>query len=112
MSGRASRVKGHNYERQVRLEMHELDYPDCETSRYESKKLDDAKVDLTHTDPFSVQCKAYKNQPNFRTVLSEMPDNTNYNVVFHKQSFKKDIIVMWKEDLYEIIKMLKAEKII
>jgi hypothetical protein len=118
MSGKKSRRLGHGYERQIRLEMIELGYEDCETSRYESKKLDDAKVDLTHTKPFNVQCKAYQNQPNFRSVLSEMPDDSNYNTVFMKKNVgvgkkrPEDIVVMWKKDFYELITMLKSEGII
>lgn len=112
MSGKSSRTKGHNFERQVAKEMRELGFDECETSRYANRKLDDACVDLTCTNPFSFQLKAYKNQPNFRTELDKMPEDSNYNVVLLKSPRKKDLAVMYKEDFYELIKMLKSEKII
>lgn len=105
--GKAQREKGHRYERQLRSEMIELGFKDCETSRYESKKLDDAKVDLTNTGCFNIQAKFYdSNQPNFRKVLGEMPNDDKHNVVFHKTRYKEDIVVMHKKDFYEIIKKL------
>lgn len=112
MSGKTSRTKGHDFERKIAQEMRDLQFENCETSRYANRKLDDACVDLTCTSPFSIQCKAYKNQPNFRTELDKMPDDENYNLIFHKQPYKKDIVVLYKEDFYEIIKMLKAERVI
>lgn len=112
MSGKTSRTKGHNFERQVAKEMRGLGFNDCETSRYANRKLDDACVDLTETGCFSIQCKAYKNQPNFRTELDKMPEDSNYNLVFHKAPRKRDLVVMYKEDFYEIIQMLKSEKLI
>lgn len=112
MSGKTSRTKGHNFERSLRQEFRELGFENCETSRYANRKLDDACVDLTDTGCFSVQAKAYKNQPNFRKELDKMPQDSNYNLIFHKKPYEKDIVVMYKEDFYEIAKMLKAEKII
>lgn len=112
MSGKTSRTKGHNYERQIAQEMRELGYTECETSRYANRKLDDACVDLTNTFPFSIQCKAYKNQPNLRKELDKMPEDSNYNLIFLKRPYQKDTVTMDKEDFYEIIKMLKSEKVI
>lgn len=105
--GKAERVKGHRYEQQIAKEMRELGYKDCETSRYVSKKLDDAKVDLAGL-PFNVQCKAYKKQPSFRPILNEMPNEERINTIFHKMPYKEDIVVMTKKDFY---KLLQASKI-
>jgi len=99
------RDKGHRYERQLCNEFKALGFTKCCTSRAESKRRDDEKVDLMFTEPYNVQAKAYdSNQPNFRKVLDEMPNEENTNVVFHKVGRKKDIVVMWKEDFYKLIK--------
>lgn len=118
MSGARSKRLGSSYEQEVRREWIELGFEECETARYESKKRDDQKVDLMHTAFFNIQCKAYKSLPNPRKVLDEMPDDENYNIMFHKLNVGKgkkrpdDLVIMHKEDFYEIVKMLKAEKII
>lgn len=102
--GKANKGKGSRYERQLAQEFRDLGYKDCKTSRYASRALDDAKVDL-YGLPMNIQAKYYdSNQPNFRKVLDEMPDDKLTNLVFHKVSRKKDIVVMWKEDYYKLIK--------
>lgn len=106
------RNKGHSYERKIRKEMIELGYESCETSRYESKKKDDQKVDLCNTDPFNIQCKAVERGLNYFDVLNSMPNDTNHNVIFHKKNRKGELVVMRKEDFYEIIEALKANSII
>jgi len=109
---KANRDKGHRYERLLAEEFRELGFDKCKTSRYASRMLDDAKVDLYGTEPYNVQAKAYdSNQPNFRNILDEMPKDDNYNVVFHKVKRKEDIVVMKKSDFYALIKHLhKARK--
>ena len=84
--GKAQRVKGHSYEREIVKEMRGLGY-DCDTSRYANRKLDDAKVDIAGL-PFNIQCKAYKKQPSFRPILDEMPQEEKINTVFHKMPYK------------------------
>jgi len=93
-----SRNKGHAYERKIAQELRDLGYSECKTSRYESRALDDEKVDLTHTDPFNVQLKAVENLGSAHNTLNEMPDDDNINVVFHKRNRKGTIVSMTKED--------------
>jgi len=68
--------------------------------------LDDMKVDLTNTKPYNVQLKAVEKLGILHNVLAEMPDDDNINVVFHKVSRKGEVVAMYKEDFYELIKQL------
>lgn len=107
-----SKNKGSDYERKIRLEMIELGWTECETARYASKKVDDSKVDLCNTVPLNIQCKAMEKTPNLFNVLDEMPKDSNHNVIFHKKNRRGEIVVMRKEDFYELLKQMIAEKII
>ena len=66
-SGSYSKTKGSAYERQVVNELKEITGNEnlC-TSRSDSKKLDDMKIDISDPDnvlPFYVQCKKTQNLP-------------------------------------------------
>lgn len=106
MKGRAARRKGHNYERKIRQEFIKLGYVDCNTSRYESKMLDDQKVDLTNTGIYNVQCKAVERGVNYHALLSEMPKDKKVNVVFHKKN-RQETVTMSKKDFYRILSTAK-----
>lgn len=112
MSGKKSRDKGHKYEREIAKELRELGFEYVETSRYASRKLDNAKVDIYGMPMFNVQCKAVESLSAPHGLLKQMPDDENYNVVFNKKNNKGTIVVMMKEDFYEILTMLKVNKII
>jgi hypothetical protein len=105
--GRSAKQKGHDYERKIRNEMIELNFfPDCETSRNESRKKDGEKVDLCYTDPFNVQCKAQERMGLVHNILKDMPSDDNINLVFDKRNYKGEVVCMTKEDFYKILKML------
>ena len=108
---KGARQKGHNYERQLAKEFREMGF-DAKTSRYASREKDDQKVDLIGTDPFSIQAKAWKSAPSYHKVLDEMPKDTNYNLIFHKRPHQGEVVVMRKEDFYELLLAMKNEKII
>jgi len=112
MAGRASRIKGHSYERKIVKELRELGFTECCTTRSESRRLDDAKVDIMNCSIFQIQCKAQERGVNHSLVLDSMPKDTNINCLFHKQNRKPETVSLLKEDFYEIIKMLKSENII
>jgi hypothetical protein len=110
--GRSARIKGHQFERQMAEWWRDRGWEKCQTSRYESKMLDDKKVDLTNTPPFSCQCKAVENLGSIHRVLAEMPQDSNINLVFHKKNRQGTIVAMTLEDFQELIDMLKINKII
>jgi hypothetical protein len=107
-----SRAIGHDYERQIRLEFIELGWENCQTSRYASRETDDANVDLCGTIPFNVQIKRWKSAPSYHEVLKSMPDDSNYNVIFHKRPNKGEVVVMSKETFYALVEKLRFNKII
>lgn len=80
-----------------------MGWKDCLTSRYESKRLDDAQVDLCNTNPFSIQAKAWERAPAYHKILSEMPETDNINMIFHKKNHKGEVVVMFKDDFYKLI---------
>lgn len=111
MSGKTSRTKGHNFEREIRKKLKTI-FPKVETSRYSSREMDDLCVDLVDTAPFHFQCKAWKSAPNLHQELKKMPDDILFNVVMHKRPNQGTIVAMTLEDFIEILQMLKSEKII
>ena len=108
-----ARSKGNSYERKLAQEFRELGFEDCKTSRYESKMLDDMKVDLTNTGFFNVQAKAVERlTPTYHDILESMPKDNNYNVIFHKRNRKGETVTMSKDDFYDIVNMLQNSEII
>ena len=102
-----SKNKGSAYERKLAKEMREFGYVNCKTSRFESKMLDDAGVDLTNTGMFNIQAKAVERlSPSYHEILASMPDGRNYNLIFHKRNRKGEVVVMSKDDWYDILGML------
>lgn len=101
---------GHAYERQVMHEMIDLGWPDCRTSRNDSRVLDAMKVDLTNTEPLSLQCKRWNSAPAYHKVLAEMPEGLN--VILHKRPNKGEVAVMDKQTFYYFIKLLKQNNLI
>tara|TARA_A100001391_G_scaffold62126_1_gene38704 strand:+ start:117 stop:473 length:357 start_codon:yes stop_codon:yes gene_type:complete len=113
MSGMRSRRKGHDYERKIRKEFRDMGWKFCETSRYASKMIDNAKIDLVRTDPFAVQCKATTNNPSYHKILDEMkPNMFQYKLIYHKRKNDGEYVIMKKNDWLEILEMLVANKII
>ena len=108
-----SRNKGSSYERKLAKEFRSFGFTDCKTSRYASKMLDDMKVDLTNTGFFNVQAKAVERlSPSYHEILKSMPKDSNYNIIFHKRNNKGEVVVMSKEDFYEILEMMINYEII
>ena len=111
-----SRNKWNSYERKLMNEYKER-FPECLTSRNESKKRDDEWVDLCYTGCFNIQAKAYKNFSWWQLIktLKNMPKDWNYNVInlkIDKTWERWEIVAMTKNDFYEILDKLKWNDII
>lgn len=107
-----ARRAGHQYERDLVKELKELlKDEEISTSRYSSRKLDDAKVDIFGTQKygFHIQAKRYKNNPNLFGVLSEMPTDECINTIFWKKPHVGEIVCMTKQDFYELLIILINE---
>lgn len=87
---RNSRVAGHNWERECRTLFRESGlFPDCETSRFESKKMDDMKVDLCGTGKYYFQCKNVATRCNYAEILDQMPKDGHHNIILEKLTKRK-----------------------
>lgn len=110
--GRSARAKGHGYELQIRDFFKELGWSRAVSSRSESKNKDDQGIDLCFTDPFNIQAKAVEKLGSLHDVLCKMPQDSNYNLVFHKRNRKGTIVAMTMEDFRELLQQLIANQII
>lgn len=98
-----ARKKGHTYELQIRDFFIDLGFKECVSSRLESKRMDDMKVDLCYTGPFHVQCKAIENLGSSHKVLAEMPKD-KMPVVFHKKNRQGTVVSMSMETFKALAK--------
>lgn len=102
-----SKKKGNAFELYVVQKMKELGFEDACSSRSESKKRDDEKVDVCFTGNWNIQCKATEKAPNYHKVLKSMPEDGNINVIWHKRNRQGTVVTMSEEDFLSIVKKLK-----
>lgn len=102
-----SRKKGNNYELLVIKWLKNLGWSDCVSSRSESKRTDDAGIDICYSEPLQIQCKAQERSLNYHEILSKMPKNSeNYNLVFHKRNRSGTVVAMELDDFVKILRIL------
>ena len=106
-----ARNKGKRFELQIAKMWMEAFGGTVERTSYASKKLDDMGVDLTDTPPFNVQCKAHERSLDLHTILQQMPQDDNYNIVIHKRNHQASIVAMSMDDFMELVTMLKRNYI-
>ena len=106
MASNRNRTAGLDYERQIAKELRDMGYTAI-TSRYESKRLDDAGVDLVTNFPLKPQMKVSINQPNVHVLLKE----TEAEIIFYKRVEKVgkkfmprgEYIMLGKENFYKLL---------
>ena len=97
-----SRKKGHDMERKIMHELRELGY-ECFTSRNESKRMDDLKVDLIDNTPFYFQIKSVERlSPGYHDILKSMPDD-KVRAVLHKVNNKGTVAVLSWDDFKRLL---------
>ena len=101
MGGINSRAKGNQYEVKVMNELIELGF-NCLTSRNESKRLDDAGVDLVTNFPFHLQLKRTEQLRDPEGVLDSMPRDKP-RAILHKKNRKQEIIILEKNEFYLMV---------
>ena len=108
-AGKSARQKGHSYELYVLGKHKELGFDKAFTSRNESKRMDDAGVDLVGL-PYDVQCKAVERlAPSLHEILASMPDD-KIRAVWHKRNRKGTIVALREEDWLKILEFLVKKK--
>jgi hypothetical protein len=111
-----NRTKGHNAERLYALKFKEL-FPNCQTSRYASRMLDDAGVDLANI-PLLVQIKAgvhkgMKPEEVLKNIKDKLPNEEKLKLLIHhkqgKPGKKRDefssLVTMTFEDFFTLLKL-------
>ena len=91
-----SRNKGNSFERKIMNELKELGY-DCLTARNESKRLDDAGVDLVDNTPFYFQLKKTERLPNLHQIIKDMPSEKIRTIIHCKNNSNPLITMEWKD---------------
>lgn len=108
-----NRRKGHNWEREVAKDLRDRGiFPKAATSRYVSRQLDDAKIDIANTGPYGIQCKCSHTTPDYRQLIPEMAENCAVPVVAFKDQKKSKTgkwltqgryVIMKYDDFLELI---------
>ena len=114
--GKYTKTKGSRYELEIAKELAACGYPEVVTSRSESKRMDNAKVDLIDKEnrlPFNIQCKITKNTPNYFKIREEAPKDKAFTIFWNRQevkdgnvnmSSKGEVVMIPKEFFYELLK--------
>lgn len=83
-----SRSRGNAYERRIAQELRDLGFPGVVTSRSESKRMDNAKVDLIDTEhklKCLLQLKLTQATPNYFKIREECPiKDTPFCIIWNK----------------------------
>lgn len=85
---RNNRTAGHGWELTCIKQVKDI-YPEAVSSRSESRRRDDQKVDLCYTGNFNIQCKNVVTRCNYVDILESMPkEKGRINVIFEKKTKK------------------------
>ena len=105
-----SKRKGNNYELKIIHELTDLGFEGLVSSRSESKRLDDAKIDIADTMnvlDFYGQCKRTKNSPNIEAISEACPLKDKPLVIFwSKESDRQsnnEYVYMPKDYFYKLL---------
>lgn len=113
--GARNKAKGSEYERQIAKELRELGFENVVTSRSESKRTDNNKIDLIDLDkklPVSIQLKKSTNTPQYFKIREESTvDPTTFVIIWNKQEKANvnfmsvgEVVLLDKKLFYELIK--------
>lgn len=105
--GRKSRRKGNKWELEIVNSLKENGYPGCVSSRSESKRTDDAKVDIVDTNhelPCYIQAKNTKTMPNYHKIEAECPLKDKPFVIAVKLEGKSPLAVIPLDFFYKLIR--------
>lgn len=115
--GKYSKTKGSQYELQIAKELANCGFPNIVTSRSESKRTDDMKIDLIDKDgklPINIQCKKTKVTPSYFNIREACPMKDKPFVIFwNRQEVKEgsvdmssagEVVMLPKEYFYELLK--------
>lgn len=109
-NAKKSRSKGNNYELRIIKELTELGFNGLVTSRSESKRMDDAKVDIVDTENIMdcyIQCKATANTPNISKINKEVGKKDRPLAIFwnkqNNSTIQEEFVIIPKNYFYKLI---------
>ena len=108
-SSNYARTKGHNFELYLAKKFRENGFPDCVTSRSESRNEDAKKVDLCFSGQWNVQAKNVERLGSIHKILDSMPKDSKVNVVFHKRARQGVTVSMTEEDFWAIVRLINYD---
>ena len=111
--GKRNRQRGNEYERRIAKELNDLGF-NVVTSRSESKRADDNKVDLIDLSnklPVQLQLKRVTSTPQYFKIREESTvPNKNFALLWNKQKnvngrfmSEGEVVILDKEMFYELI---------
>ena len=106
--GRKARRKGNSWELEIVNSLKGIGYTGCVSSRSESKRTDDAKVDIMDLDnklPCHIQAKATRNMPNYHKIAEECKLKDKPFVIAVKPVDRSPIAILPIDFFYELLKM-------
>nr|DAF63762.1 MAG TPA: HJC-DNA COMPLEX, HYDROLASE DNA COMPLEX [Podoviridae sp. ctz6O13] len=105
--GRKARRKGNSWELEIINNLKKVGYAGCVSARSESKRIDDAKVDIVDIEgklPCHIQAKATRNMPNYHKIAGECTMKDKPFVIACKLTDRSPIAVLPLDYFYELIK--------
>lgn len=117
-TGAYNRRRGNSYELKIVKELKELGYDGVVTSRSESKRADNDKIDIVDTNnelPVSLQIKKTMATPNYFKIRNESSvSNDTFVIIWAKQEAREknmctvgEMVMMDKRMFYELLKKYK-----
>lgn len=113
--GARNKARGNEYECRIAKELRELGFTGVVTSRSESKRTDDNKIDLIDTEhqlPFNIQLKRTQTTPQYFKIREESTvDPESFVLIWNKQEKANinflsigEVVMMDKKAFYKLIK--------
>jgi hypothetical protein len=98
--GRAQRVKGHSFEREVARQLRDI-FPDV-MRQLEYQENTANGIDLTNTGKLRIQCKKHKNYVSINTI-KEVKSKDGIPVLVTAGDREKPVACLYLEDLIKIL---------
>lgn len=109
-----SRSRGNAYERRIAQELRDIGFPGVVTSRSESKRMDNAKVDLIDTEhklKCLLQLKLTQATPNYFKIRNECPiKDAPFCIIWNKTKqtdstyrSEGEVVLLDKDFFYKLI---------
>lgn len=103
MSGKKSRDKGHNWEREIANLFQKYGYKEAKR-HLEVQTPECMGFDLDNTDPWLVQCKRHKGYSSVNTIFEIIDIKGKKPVVITKADRKPAMVILTLADFMELIK--------